>query len=386
MQKFFKLWIVIVVLPVFSMANTYFEDDKPSKKNHYKNRNFHKIAPIEIDKTKLANDKVKNIIFFIGDGMGSAHVQAALTANKGELYMAQCPVSGQVTTHAFDNFITDSAAGGSAFSTGEKTRNGYIGLNRNGRRLPTIVELANKNGMATGIIATSKINHATPAAFMAHQTSRLMYEEIALDIAQSNVDVLIGGGSHNFSVRVDKRNLLEEMAGRGYHVIQNYDSLWNTQHSKIVALLTSEHLPRVVNRKGDELVNAVEKSIEVLSRNDKGFFMMVEGSQIDWASHDNNMAFIVEEMLEFDRAIGKALEFAAKDGETLVFITADHETGGLTLLDGNQKRGSVTGAFSTIGHTGVMVPSFAFGAGAVHLGGIIDNTDVFHIFKSLLGF
>ncbi|MGV8133691.1 MAG: alkaline phosphatase [Mangrovibacterium sp.] len=324
---------------------------------------------------KFKSKRPENIILMIGDGMGVAQVYAGLTANKGHLFLENMKTIGFSKTYSASDYITDSAAGGTALSTGAKTYNGAIGVDTNGMPLKTVLEYAEEKRMATGLVVTAAINHATPAAFIAHQKERGMYEEIAADFLKTDIDVFIGGGYKNFTEREDGRNLVEELKQKGYKVEQEMRNVAKVKSGKLAGLVAGEHLPHAGERK-DMLPVSAETAINILSQDKNGFFMMVEGSQIDWGGHENNTSYIVEEMLDFDKAIGKALDFAAKDGKTLIVVTADHETGGFSIPGGDINAGMVSGGFNTGGHTGVMVPVFAYGPGADEFIGIMENTDV----------
>ncbi|HDR52511.1 MAG TPA: alkaline phosphatase [Mariniphaga anaerophila] len=327
--------------------------------------------------------KPKSVILLIADGMSVTHLHAALTANKGSLFIENMKNMGLIKTYSADNYNTDSAAAGTALSTGEKTYGGAIGVDINKKPLKTILEEAEEKGLATGLVSTSAITHATPAAFIAHQESRNMYEEIAADFLKTDIDVFIGGGYKHFTERKDGRNLVEELKQKGYRVEQDINTIKNIKEGKLAGLTAAEHNGRMDER-GDMLPIATQTAIQILSSNKKGFFMMVEGSQVDWGGHANSTIYIIEDMLDFDRTVGVALEFAAKDKNTLVVVTSDHETGGMTILDGNYETGMVKGEFSSGGHTGVMVPVFAYGPGASEFTGIMDNTDVHNRIKKLL--
>lgn len=326
-------------------------------------------------KHKFKADKPKNIILMIGDGMGVTQVFAGLTANKGELYLRNFKNVGFSITNSSDKYITDSAAGGTALSTGVKTYNGAIGVNPDKKPVKTILEEAEDNGLATGLVSTSAITHATPASFIAHQPSRNMYEDIAADFLKTDIDVIIGGGREHFTKRKDSVNLVQELVNKGYQSESDIDKISAVKKGKLVALTADVHNPRVAERK-DMLPVATKTAIDILSNNKKGFFLMVEGSQIDWGGHASSTIYVVEDMLDFDQAIGNALKFAEKDGETLIVVTADHETGGMALVGGDNEKGMVKGEFSTGGHTGVMVPVFAYGPGASEFTGIMENTDI----------
>ncbi len=353
-----------------------YDKSKYDLQAYYEVKNYTKKKP---------KAEVKNIIFMVGDGMGVAQVYAGLIANKGELYIRTMPVSGFSKTNSADNLITDSAAGATAFSIGEKTNNGAIGVDKNDVPKKTILEMAVEKGLGTALVSSCAVTHATPASFIAHQPNRGMYEEIAADFLNVDIDVFIGGGRDHFAKRKDGRNLLMELEAKNYEVITTMDSLKYVKGDKVAGLVSAEHPDPYIMGRGDMLGNATEFTIDKLKKKDNGFFLMIEGSQIDWGGHDNNVPYIVTEMLDFDRTIGRVLEFAAKDKETLVVITADHETGGFSINGGDLATGVVEGKFTTGGHTGIMVPVFAYGPKAELFSGIMENTDIYYKFKEVLG-
>ncbi len=330
------------------------------------------------DTTQILNKKTaKNIILMIGDGMGVAQIYAGLTANHGKLNLEQFKTIGFSKTYSASDYVTDSGAGATAISTGIKTINGSIAVDTAGKPLRTILEIAEDNKMSTGLVSTSAITHATPASFIAHNVDRNKYEEIALDFLKTDIDVFIGGGKNNFDNRKDGLNLIDELKKKGYTVTDSINDFKNLNTNKLAGFTAKKHNPSQLNGRGDMLSIATQTAIDILKQNKKGFFLMIEGSQIDWGSHENNTEYIQQEMIDFDKAIGKALDFAREDGNTLVIVTADHETGGMTILDGNFNMGTVDAKFTTKDHSGVMVPIFAFGPGAENFGGIIENTDIF---------
>ncbi len=353
-------------------------------KETYKNDAPYKVESINYEAIKFAK-KPRSIILLIGDGMGVSHVFAGYTANGGVLNLSNMPYSGFSATQSSDNYVTDSGAGGTALSTGVRTYNGAIGVDDDKNPIPTILEIAQKHGKATGLISSSAITHATPASFIAHQPKRSMYEEIAADFLKTDIDLFIGGGKSFFAERKDGRNLIKELEEKGYRVFDNMEEAAGVNAGRLVVLAADQHCPPYPER-GELLPEATGKAVDLLNKNPKGFFMMVEGSQIDWGGHENNTAFVVQEMLDFDRAIGKALEFAARDKETLVIVTADHETGGMSITGGSFEKNEVTGKYTTGGHSAVFVPVFSFGPGAEHFSGIMDNTDIFHKMHDLFGF
>jgi alkaline phosphatase len=332
---------------------------------------------------EFKSDKPKNIILLIGDGMGVTEVFAGLTANKGRLFLENLKHIGFSKTQSADNYITDSAAGGTAISAGIRTYNGAIAVDLEKKPVKTILEEAEEKGLATGLVSTSTITHATPASFIAHEPQRDMYEEIAADFLKTDIDVFIGGGKSHFTQRKDGRNLVEELKEKGYTYEEDLNKIKKVKKGKLAALTADGDAGRLSER-GNMLPVSAQTAINILSNNEKGFFLMIEGSQIDWGGHANSTIYIVEEMLDFDQAIGKALQFAAKDGQTLVVVTADHETGGMAITGGSIKDGTVKANFPTKGHTAVMVPVFAYGPGAEEFLGIMKNTDIHDKMKKLL--
>jgi len=327
----------------------------------------------------------KNVIMMIGDGMGTTAVFAGLTANGGHLFLDNFKQIGFSKTQSSNNYITDSAAGGTALSTGQKTYNGAIGVNTDTVAIKTILEMAEEKGLATGLVSTSAITHATPASYIAHQGSRGSYEDIAADFLKTDIDVFIGGGYKHFAVRKDGRDLTKDLQANGYQVLRDMDDIAKVKSGKLAGLTADEH-NEVYPKRKMSLPLSTETALNILDQNKKGFFIMIEGSQIDWGGHANNTIYVVNEMLDFDQTIGKALEFAANDGETLIVVTADHETGGMALTGGDMKTGMVKGAFPSADHTSVMVPVFAYGPGAENFTGIMENTDIAKKIMNLMGF
>ncbi|MGD1841459.1 MAG: alkaline phosphatase [Thermonemataceae bacterium] len=322
--------------------------------------------------------KAKNIILMIGDGMGMAQIYAGLTAKKGKPALERCQYIGLSKTNSADNYITDSAAGATAFATGKKTYNGAIAVDMQKQPLETILEKAEKNGLATGLVATCSITHATPASFIAHQPSRNMHEAIAADFLKTDIDVFIGGGRKFFEKREDKKDLIKALKKNKYQLPNNLEELAKIKKGKIAALLYEEHPPRMLDNRGEMLAKSTQKALEILNQNEDGFFLMIEGSQIDWGGHANESDYIVTEMVDFDNVINQVLDFVDQNGETLLVITADHETGGYGLNGGDLEKGEVEGAFTTKKHTGVMVPVFAYGIGAENFIGIYHNHTLFN--------
>lgn len=376
---FFLLVTLISGLTVFSQ-NDYLDAHAEEFEKIYKGGEAYEVKTFP---HKFKGKKPKNVIYFIVDGMSLPHLHAANTANKGNLFMENFKHMGLATTHSADRYITDSAAGGTALATGQKTYNGAIGVDVNKKSIKSILKEASEKGLATGLVSTSAITHATPASFIAHQESRNMYEEIAADFLKTDINVFIGGGYKHFTERKDGRNLVEELKQKGYRVEQDINTIKNITEGKLAGLTAAEHNGRVDER-GDMLPIATRSAIQILSNSKKGFFVMVEGSQVDWGGHAGSTIYVVEDMLDTDRAVGEAMEFAAQNKETLVVVTSDHETGGMAILDGNYETGMVKGEFTTGGHTGIMVPVMAYGPGAEEFTGFMDNTDIPKRIRKLL--
>ncbi len=349
---------------------------------------FQSSRPAELSESKPENFP-KNIILMIGDGMGLTQVTAGMYAQTEKLNLEKFPITGLIKTHSAKNLITDSAAGATAFACGCKTYNGAIGMTVKKAPCPTILEQAEAYGLATGLVATSTITHATPASFIAHVEQRKYMEAIAAFFLQTELDLLIGGGMNHFTKRADQRNLYQEFQTKGYQVsdfsIQPLQQCTLNAQRPFVWFSAEAH-PVSVEDGRVYLPPAARIAPEFLSqRSEKGFFLMIEGSQIDWACHDNKGELAIKEMLDFDAAIGEVLRFAEKDGNTLVIVTADHETGGMTLLRGADS-GSLKPKFTTDYHTASLVPVFAYGPGAEKFSGLYDNTDIYFKIRALFRF
>ena len=337
--------------------------------------------------------EVRNIILMVGDGMGLAQVSALMLARNYEpINMERAVVGGFVKTFSADNRVTDSAASATAYSTGEKTDNGYLGVDTDSRPLETILEKAEKRGLATGLIATTHVTHATPGAFYAHTPDRDDYELVALGLLDADIDVVIGGGRRYMTERADGRDLTAELETKGYVVAESLEGLDGVAQGRAMAIYPGGGLPLATNgRPASYLADATGKALDILTANSngQGFFMMVEGSYIDSAGHSNDAEALMGEMADFDRAVGVAFDYADAHPETLVIVLADHETGGLTIPSGNAdfllSDQGIDFRWATGGHTGVMIPMFAYGAAAHRFGGVMDNTEVNHRMEKLLG-
>lgn len=331
------------------------------------------LAVLIVVGSMSAAKRPKNVIFLIGDGMGLAQIYSAMVANGNALELERCQHVGFSKTYSANNYTTDSAAGGTALSTGVKTKNGMVGMSPDSVAVESILEQADRNGLATGMVVACALTHATPAAYIAHQVNRSMDEEIATDYLKTDIDVFIGGGKKYFDKRTDGRNLINELKAKDYQIAYTLEEVQSIKEGKVAGLLFDNH-PEAMPNRGNYLPEATQKAIDLLKKNKKGFFMMIEGSQIDWGGHNNDNDMIIREMIDFDITVGKVLDFAKKNRKTLVIITADHETGGLSFPSGNMKEGVSKAAFSTGGHSGIPVPVFAFGPGAEQFTGFMENS------------
>ena len=322
----------------------------------------------------FAGDAIpKNIILFIGDGMGLSQVTAGKIA-KGTLEMERCPVTGFVTTWSASSLVTDSAAAATALATGAKTRNGALGVDSDDKPLKNVLEYAKEKGKSTGVAAACSLTHATPAGFIVHAPSRKLDPEIAEQIAASEVDVLFGGGLDYFNST--NHPCLPELQKKMPVALTAEEFRKIGTPAKAAAILYPVHPPRAAEREVS-LKELTQKAVQILSQDKDGFVLMVEGSQIDWAAHKNDGTNVVSEAVDFDNAVGAGLDFAAKDGQTLVIVTADHETGGFAVLGGSVENKTVDKTGFVHGkHTASMVPLFAYGPGSAVFSGIHDNTDI----------
>lgn len=334
---------------------------------------------------QVKQDKPKNIILMVGDGLSLATMYTAWTANRGHLNIENCQYVGLAKTYSANQLITNSAAAGTALATGRKTNNGSVGVDAGGKPQASILEIARQHGLSTGLIATCNILDATPAAFVAKTSDRHKWDEIALQYVANEVDFVCGGGWKYFKRGKDGRDLTKELAGKGYQMPRTVEELEKISKGKVFALVADNNLSEPKKR-GEVLSRAAMKALELLSQDEHGFFLMIEGSMIDDGGHYNKLDMLMDEVHDFDRTVGKVLNWAAKDGETLVVITADHETGGWTLLGGDIATGRVNGKFSTSDHSGVMVPVYSFGPKAETFTGIYENTDLFFKMLSAYGF
>ena len=313
--------------------------------------------------------KAKNVILVVGDGTGLNQITASRLAIGGpdhKLSIDQLPHQGISLTHSFDDIYTDSAAAATAWATGFKTKNKYLSINAEKKKLKTILEMLDSKGYLSGIVATSSVTHATPAAFYSHIDSRYKEIEIANQLVNSSVNISLGGGQEFFD--------LDELK-KTHHLLTNKESLKKNfiTSKRIIGLFDKDGIVRSPDKPSQR--EMTDFALEQLKNNKcSGFFLMTEGSQIDWAAHDNNIVKMIEEFKDFDETIMDLINFVTEDQETLLIITADHETGGLKIL--NQKNGFALIQWGTGSHTSEPVGVYAYGPGAELFNGMMDNTDI----------
>ena len=355
---------------------------KNIKTTFYQNTEFHQ-AYVPEKNTDFAKKKPKNVILLIGDGMGLTQIYAGYTANKGQLNLFNIPTQGLSITRASDSYITDSAAGATAMATGHKTNNRFISVDEKGKPLALLTQQLAKKNFKTAIISAGNITDATPAAFYAHQPERSYNEPIAEDFLTNPSDILIGGGLKEFKTRKDGKDLTKLLMERGYTFSDKFSSLDTIKNNRFIVLEDAAVVSMKEGR-GDFLTKSLLKATSTFEKTKNPFFIMAEGAQIDYGGHQNNVEYVVREMLDFDKLVGQAMEFVDKNPETLLIVTADHETGGLSLIGGSITKGNVQGRFSTNDHTAVPVPVFAYGPGAQNFSGVYQNTEIYTKIKNML--
>lgn len=317
-----------------------------------------------------------NVILMIGDGMGIAHLATAMYANGGELTITNLKTCGWVRTNPAGKFTTDSAASGTAYATGHKTHVSAIGVDVNDQSLENLPEKLSKEGIVSGIVTTDGLDGATPAAFFAHQPDRHLSAEIWADLPASKLTFFAAGSAEDFE---DQSYETCDAISKKFTVVNDLSEP-RAERAKRLGYLPPKAKTASVNKnRGDFLPATTDYAIRFLSSRatkGKGFFLMVEGARIDKSSHDNDYPAMVGEVLDFDKAVEAAVRFAEKDGRTLVLVSADHETGALSLRDGNPAEGRMKGIFVSRGHTSIPVPIFAYGPCSQEFMGMQENSDV----------
>ena len=389
MKKIFILMLLALCGASAAYAQNAEEQDISRNRSKYANDQFSEddqytvTDPYQtVTVSQPRSKRIKNVIVMIGDGMGVEQVSCGWVLNGGHLNLDNFKVTGYSRTYATDRLVTDSCAGGSALATGVKTRYGYMGVDPDGNPVPSLLHLAQEKGMKTGVAVTCRINDATPLDFVGHSLDRDDEYTNAAQYVDSGVDFITGGGIQFWQDREDGRDLVKEMTAKGYTFVDNREDLNRVREGRVLGLFAPLEMEPSLDR-GPVLEDCAVKAIELLD-NKKGFFLMIEGSSIDDWCHRQKVGYMAEELFDFDRTIGKVLEWAEKDGHTLVIVTADHATGGLTLIDGSLQDRSVKVHFSTKGHNGILVPVFAYGPHAEEFTGVFENGELSNRIRALM--
>ncbi len=372
--------ITLLLLAVVFLAISCKESEKVLQ--YYQTPNTYDIVNVQMPPV---TNEVKNVIIMIGDGMGLEQVSCAWVLNKGKLNFDNFPYIGISRTYCTNELITDSGAGGTALAAGVKTAYSHVGTAKDSTDLASVLVKAQQLGKKTGVAVTCHFADATPCDFCCHNEYRYNQEDLIADYVECGVDYLAGGGLDWFTVnRTDGRDITKEMAAAGYTVALTEDELMAAE-LPVIGILAPDNLPVAMER-GDLYRHTVTHGLDILSKEsgDKGFVMMLEGSCIDDWLHGNDIEKAMEELLDFDRSIGDVLEWAAKDGHTLVVVTADHNTGALTLLDGNLEEGLIGVNFANESHNGIAVPVYAWGPGSDKFTGIRENDEWGRIIASFV--
>ena len=391
------IFVVIVLALTVPITHAY---DYPTPEIDVNDVSFY-LPALSTEPYPLTTAKrVKNVIFCIGDGMGLGQVALArlrAAGVDGKLHLERLPVHGMIRTHSANKLVTDSAASGTALACGIKTNNGMIGMAPDESPYRSILEAAQAAEMVTGLVATSTLSHATPASFGSHVKNRKMEAVIAGQLIDNRINVLLAGGRRYFlpqsdpnSGREDDRNLLTEAQEAGYTYVETAGQLRSANAPHLLGLfqfnalttMPPEPMLALMTRKA---IRCLRNAGSLASGRRKGFFLMVEGSQIDWACHANSAESCVRQTLLFDEAVKVAIDFALRDGHTLLIVTADHETGGLTVSGSSLKGTDAEAKWSTKSHSGIPVPVYALGPQAERFAGVYDNTEITRRLAPLLG-
>ncbi|NQD72049.1 alkaline phosphatase [Sphingobacterium shayense] len=321
---------------------------------------------------------VRNVILLIGDGMGMGHVQAVISANRGQANMSKMKHIGFSFTSSFSPGNTDSGAGGSAIATGQKTLNEHLSVDTNGNPLPRIPSIIRPWGVHTGIVSTGDLSDATPAAFYTSNKDRNASEAISNSlIYNKDTDILVGGKPSAYNDSKKWNQFAAALRGNEFDLPVSKQEFLASKSERLIYFLPDSLTRPVKDGRGPILSEILVATIDKLKHRDQGFFIMAEGAQIDWGGHARDLEYTLTETQDFDQAVGEALRFADHDGNTLVIVVADHETGALSLLDTDWKSGFVHGNFASNDHSSMAVPVFTYGPGAQNFTGFFQNTYIF---------
>jgi len=360
------------------MGIDYINTDRPAEANKYLRgltKNVYANSnPQEVYTPGYAVDgkdvPVKQILLLIGDGNGLAQISSGIVANGGELTLTQLRTIGLVKTQAADDFTTDSASGATAMATGQKANNRALGLNASGDSIPNLPYFLSQKGFKTGLVTNDELTGATPAAFYAHHPERDAAAAIASYLPTSALNLVVGGGGKHFKK--------EKLSQAGFTLVSDMQELSEVKGSRVAHFASEGGMPSMEAGRGNFLSQAFLQASSYLGKGKSPFFLMLEAAKIDSGGHSNSPSTIVTELLDFDRAIAEAIRYADTHPGTLVLVTADHETGGVSIPQGDLGRREVELAFHSDDHTGILVPLFAYGARSTAFAGVYDNTEIFH--------
>ena len=367
------------------MGIDYINTDRPAEANNYLRgltKNVYANSnPQEVYTPGYAVDgkdvPVKQILLLIGDGNGLAQISSGMVANGGELTLTQLRTIGLVKTQAADDFTTDSASGATAMATGQKANNRALGLNASGDSIPNLPYFLSQKGFKTGLVTNDELTGATPAAFYAHHPERDAAVEIAGYLPASALNLVIGGGGKHFKK--------EKLSQAGFTLVPDLQKLGEVKEPRVAHFASEGGMPSMEAGRGNFLSQAFLQASSYLGKGKSPFFLMLEAAKIDSGGHSNAPSTIVTELLDFDRAIAEAIRYADTHPGTLVLVTADHETGGVSIPQGDLGRREVELAFHSDDHTGILVPLFAYGARSSAFAGVYDNTEIFHRLLKVIG-
>jgi alkaline phosphatase len=329
-------------------------------------------------------NKPVSIIIIVEEGIGLPALSAAQLVKGSDLNLAKANAVGMMKTSSANDIVTDPAAFGTAIACGIKTNNGTLGLDTQYQITPNIFELAKKEKMSVGLITTSFVVDAVPAAFYAHQTSSISYKSIANDLVESGMNVFIGGGTKYFRAKGDSTTLYKELNIKGYKILEDYGDLKSKSHKKIAGLVQANAMPGILNRRGDYLNLAWLRAFKTLVRNDTGYVLLIHNVHTNWAATNNEKEDMIAEILDMDKLLGQILNMTSPDNKTLILVMGGFETGGVSVMGNKYNKTDPIIKFSAKQRTASMVPVFAFGTGASLFSGIMDNTDIFLKLKSLI--
>jgi alkaline phosphatase len=367
------------------MGIDYINTDRPAEANKYLRgltKNVYANSnPQEVYTPGYAVDgkdvPVKQILLLIGDGNGLAQISSGIVANGGELTLTQLRTIGLVKTQAADDFTTDSASGATAMATGQKANNRALGLNASGDSIPNLPYFLSQKGFKSGLVTNDELTGATPAAFYAHHPERDAAAAIAGYLPTSSLNLVIGGGGRIFSK--------EKLSQAGFTLVSDMQEVGEVKGSRVAHFASEGGIPSMESGRGNFLSQAFLQASSYLGKGKTPFFLMLEAAKIDSGGHSNSPSTIVTELLDFDRAIAEAIRYADTHPGTLVLVTADHETGGVSIPQGDLERREVELAFHSDDHTGILVPLFAYGARSSTFAGVYDNTEIFHRLLKVIG-